>query len=296
MKTLIYCALACLVLVSMANAQDIVSLEITGSWTAEDYDVSSTGPNGGMGIPEENDDLVFGTPPSDGSTTFTLLVDVAGAIYIPEGTMGVTHDWYGYTNVSLVGTHTFGSASWVTSDILTGLVGPGGAMAALWTNTDISMGSPTLLSFRMMGSWEGATADMFIGFRTPTTIGNQFLLAEYYGGEEIRSESYSATSLIDASPVCDAGGPYSGNAGEPIQFDGSASFDPDGEIVAYEWDFGDGEMGSGMTPAHTYVADGSYTVTLCVTDNDENMSCCETVEPTVPAEKMAWGILKAMFR
>ena len=199
MKTLICSALACLVLVLAANAQAaLVSLSITGSWTAADYDVSSTGPTAGaLGIPEENDDLVFGTAPSAGSTTFTLLVNTAGAHFFPTGALGVTHDWYGYTNVILVGTHTFGSASWVTSDILTGLVGPGGATAALWTNTDISVASPTLLSFRMFGSWEGSNADMFIGSRTATTIGTQFLLWEYFGGEEIRSRSYSASSVED---------------------------------------------------------------------------------------------------
>lgn len=51
-------------------------------------------------------------------------------------------------------------------------------------------------------------------------------------------------------------------------FDASGSSDPDGSIVSYEWDFGDGNSGSGAMPGHTYASDGAYTVTLTVTDND----------------------------
>ena len=38
-------------------------------------------------------------------------------------------------------------------------------------------------------------------------------------------------------------------------FDASGSYDPDGTIVSYEWDFGDGDTGSGVTPSHTFPAD-----------------------------------------
>jgi PKD repeat protein len=53
----------------------------------------------------------------------------------------------------------------------------------------------------------------------------------------------------------------------PCDFDASGSYDPDGTIVSYEWDFGDGDTGSGETTSHTYAADGIYTVTLTVTDD-----------------------------
>lgn len=68
-------------------------------------------------------------------------------------------------------------------------------------------------------------------------------------------------------PVADAGGPYSGEAGTTlIQFDGSASSDPDNDPLTYAWDFGDGNNGTGMMPTHTYVAAGNFTVTLIVND------------------------------
>lgn len=97
-------------------------------------------------------------------------------------------------------------------------------------------------------------------------------------------------------PVCDAGGPYNGNAGEPVEFDGSNSVDNDGEIVSWVWTFGDGSAGTGMITTHTYELDGMYEVTLCVTDDDGLTSCCSPDQPTVPTETTRWGTLKANYR
>ncbi|KQT02337.1 alkaline phosphatase [Cellulomonas sp. Leaf395] len=50
--------------------------------------------------------------------------------------------------------------------------------------------------------------------------------------------------------------------------DGTASSDPDGTIVAYDWNFGDGATASGATVSHAYGGSGIYTVALTVTDDD----------------------------
>jgi alpha-tubulin suppressor-like RCC1 family protein/chitodextrinase len=73
-----------------------------------------------------------------------------------------------------------------------------------------------------------------------------------------------------APPEPNPGGPYAGQGGEPVQFDGSGSYDPDGSIVSYEWDFGDGTNATGISPAHIYTAAAIYTVTLKVVDDDGN--------------------------
>jgi hypothetical protein len=73
---------------------------------------------------------------------------------------------------------------------------------------------------------------------------------------------------VNDPPVADPNGPYSGEVGNPVTFDGSGSVDPDGTIVSYDWDFGDGGTGTGVSPTHTYAGAGTYTVTLTVTDND----------------------------
>jgi PKD repeat protein len=50
-------------------------------------------------------------------------------------------------------------------------------------------------------------------------------------------------------------------------FDASASFDPDGDILTYSWDFGDGATAKGAHATHVYKKRGQYTVTLKVDDN-----------------------------
>ena len=62
--------------------------------------------------------------------------------------------------------------------------------------------------------------------------------------------------------------PSSPLVNETITFDASASYDPDGTVVSYAWDFGDGTTSTGITATHSYATEGSYTVTLQVTDND----------------------------
>jgi serine protease len=56
--------------------------------------------------------------------------------------------------------------------------------------------------------------------------------------------------------------------GGSCMLDGDTSFDPDGTIVGYQWQFGDGTAATDRTAQHTYPAADSYTVTLTVTDDD----------------------------
>ncbi len=84
--------------------------------------------------------------------------------------------------------------------------------------------------------------------------------------------------VVNQQPVADSGGPYSGRVGVAVQFDGSASSDPDGTIVSYSWDFGNGETGTGATPSNTYTEEGTFDVTLTVTDN---VGATNSVDTTV---------------
>ena len=53
-----------------------------------------------------------------------------------------------------------------------------------------------------------------------------------------------------------------------ILFDASPSYDRDGFIVLYEWDFGDGTNSQKVVVAHAYNESGTYDVTLTITDDD----------------------------
>ncbi|MEM3578993.1 MAG: PKD domain-containing protein, partial [Candidatus Bathyarchaeia archaeon] len=57
--------------------------------------------------------------------------------------------------------------------------------------------------------------------------------------------------------------------GEVVTFNASASYDPDGSIVGYVWDFGDGTVEHGdAVMAHIYAKGGAYTVSCTAIDNE----------------------------
>jgi chitodextrinase len=90
-------------------------------------------------------------------------------------------------------------------------------------------------------------------------------------------------------PVADAGDDQSASSGNLVIFDASNSYDPDGTIVSYEWDFGDGEIATGIQASHRFRGamdqPRTYTVTLIVID-DEGFTDSDTTSVTVvPLEK-----------
>lgn len=86
--------------------------------------------------------------------------------------------------------------------------------------------------------------------------------------------------LVPESVVFDPGAPIprfsftpsAPKAGESVFFNASASTDEGGAIVRYEWNYGDGTTGVGVTETHDFVSAGTYFVTLTVTDNDGKRS------------------------
>jgi PKD repeat protein len=83
----------------------------------------------------------------------------------------------------------------------------------------------------------------------------------------ITSAEITAPSA-NIAPVADPGGPYSGETGVEIRFDGTASTDPNGDALFYSWSFGDGSNGTGATPTHAYATAGAYEVSLVVNDGE----------------------------
>jgi DNA/RNA endonuclease G (NUC1) len=91
----------------------------------------------------------------------------------------------------------------------------------------------------------------------------------------------SAVESGTQPPLATAAGPTAAIAeGGTASFSAAGSVDPNGSIVSYAWDFGDGSTGSGVTASHVYAQDGAYTVRLTVTD-DDGLTGTATVRVTV---------------
>ncbi len=100
-----------------------------------------------------------------------------------------------------------------------------------------------------------------------------------YGGLNVDGTSQFGASIISAdfdpdsydwAPVVDTGGSYGGYLNQEANFDASESIGVEGEIIDYSWDFGDDNTGNGVTTTHTYSEVGVYTVTLTITDSENN--------------------------
>lgn len=84
--------------------------------------------------------------------------------------------------------------------------------------------------------------------------------------------------------------PTSGTAPLAVDFDGSGSYDPDGVIRVYGWDFGDGEAAGGAVVQHTYPIPGTFLAKLTVTD-DGGASSTDSVEIVVQEDSLVAPVL-----
>lgn len=82
-----------------------------------------------------------------------------------------------------------------------------------------------------------------------------------------------------------------GTAPLEVTFDASAASDPDGTIVAYEWDFGVAGSASGVTATYTFPA-GSHVVTLTVTDDRGATSSSSTTITSLGPPPAPTGLTK----
>jgi len=86
------------------------------------------------------------------------------------------------------------------------------------------------------------------------------------GGYVITGTVVDPSGTVPPVAVASAS-PATGNAPLNVQFSSSGSSDPDGSIVAYAWDFGDGATSTAANPTHLFNVAGNYTVALMVMDN-----------------------------
>jgi len=127
---------------------------------------------------------------------------------------------------------------------------------------DPSPGDPTTVSgFRLYEVTPGG--DILVGDVGATSItidgDYTYLNVDYrYGSFDVAPKA-----VINAHPL---------ESSTSIQFDGSGSMDPDGDVVSYTWDFGDGSSDTGPTVVHDYADGTTYQAWLTVTDDDGSES------------------------
>ena len=93
-------------------------------------------------------------------------------------------------------------------------------------------------------------------------------MTDAHGGQAVTTRTVTVGNrLPTASFTTTPAAPVSGSV---VQFDGSASSDPEDALTTYEWDFdGDGDYDAttgAATTSHAYAAAGTYTARLRVTD------------------------------
>jgi len=140
------------------------------------------------------------------------------------------------------------------------------------------------------------TAPYSVSFDTTTVSeGNCEITAE-----AVDTVSQTAADIITVfvdnvndAPVADAGTDQDVYTNASVILDGSGSYDPDGEIVSYEWILSDGSVQNNITASIVYAAAGTYTETLNVTDDrgavsQDTVTVTVTDEPSVPD---AWLVI-----
>ena len=169
------------------------------------------------------------------------------------------------------------------------------AVAAIGTTTTITgdspdpsqVGTPFTVSFRVASEGPTPTGSVIVGDGaqsctgalsngagscqlTLSTVGQRTLTATYSGAPGLSGSSDTEPHLVTAAPPPPNQTPNADFTwtceGFTCQFT-DASSDPDGNVVGWRWDFGDGTSSIDRSPSHTFPTGGSYTVTLTVTDD-----------------------------
>jgi len=79
--------------------------------------------------------------------------------------------------------------------------------------------------------------------------------------------SFSGGGSNQAPVAVASANPQSGDAPLAVQFNSGGSYDPDGLITAFAWDFGDGNTSNEANPSHIFADAGVFNVILTVTDD-----------------------------
>ena len=192
---------------------------------------------------------------------YTLLVDGVG-----KGDPLAT----GYTDYGSVGGYrveaqfAYGGEVVAPTAVISSDYTPG--YAPLTVNTDGSQSiNATGYSWRF---GDGATATGVAASHTYTKPGEYNLELTVTSPDDLTGTTKQIIDVINQPPFAQASvDRLSGEAPLSVSLDAGGSFDIDGEIIQYAWDFGDGTMGLGALTNHTYTRAGEFPINLTITDD-----------------------------
>ncbi|HEX3018749.1 MAG TPA: PKD domain-containing protein, partial [Chitinispirillaceae bacterium] len=107
-------------------------------------------------------------------------------------------------------------------------------------------------------------------YSTPGTYTVTLTVEDGNGNSDSKSVLITVTQPQRPPVASFTANPTGGDAPLNVEFDGTASSDPDGDPLSFAWNFGDEKTGTGSTVSHVYSTPGTYTVTLTVEDGNGN--------------------------
>ncbi|MBB3698905.1 glycoside hydrolase family 9 protein [Flammeovirga yaeyamensis] len=144
-------------------------------------------------------------------------------------------------------------------------------VAPLTVNFDASMSSDPN-DDPITYSWDfgnGTTSTLVNPSATYTAPGEYTVSLTVSDGENVSTPVTEVVTVLDPNAPPVASFVASTNGGTlplNVLFDASSSIDPNDEALTYDWDFGNGSVGTGVTVSNIFDAVGEFTVTLTVTN------------------------------
>jgi hypothetical protein len=184
---------------------------------------------------------------SNAALTMANPVDLSGA-----AAAEISFDWfieYGFDTGEYVAVDAWNGSAWVELQRISG----NDDEEHVWKTKYISLDESYL------------NDDFKVRFRSKVSSSR-----EDANVDNVQIKAIQSIGPSNSAPVANAGGPYSVNEGEEVSLNGTASFDSDGSIVAFAWDFdGDGmyDDAAGASPTYSSTMDGLQAIGLEVTDD-----------------------------
>lgn len=128
---------------------------------------------------------------------------------------------------------------------------------------------------------DGATASGGMTSHVYVSTGIYTVTLQVFDNDNLTATTRLAVSVVEPkTPTAVLSySPSRPTVGDAVAFNATLSLDPDGQILTYTWQFGDGAVGSGVEAMHAYTAPGTYTVILTVVDEDSmTASTTTTIE------------------